>query len=118
MFSEFSAPVRAGLQEILEKFGKPPDATIVDTSIWDLANWWQRAGEPDDWHVPQFLINYWRNVTVPSFLDFVQDVVPHSHVALRSPPPAFNTPWRDWTRNIHEAVNRMATILSSSRNEA
>lgn len=110
--------VKSKLLEMKHKFGKLPDATIVDSDIWDVASWWQRRGEPDDWHAPHKLISEWRQVTIPSFLDFVQDANPHGRVALRSPPPVFDTRWRDWTRNLHETIEEMSTMLTKSTNEA
>lgn len=81
--------VRSEATLIAKTFGKPPDATVVDSSLWDVANWWKKDGAPQTWAVPHKEISHWSGVTVPAFLKLVQDVVPSSRIAFRSPPPVF-----------------------------
>lgn len=109
------ALVKLQLQEMVGTFGKPPDAVIVDSSIWDVANWWQRNGKPQNWPFPHGEIWQWSEVTVPTFLSLVSKLMPHSHIAFRSQPQAFaghytSGPWL-WTQRINDIVEEMYSNL-------
>lgn len=106
--------IESRLQEIKLLFGKRPDATIVESSLWDVANWWQRSGKPEDWPIPHEQIHHWSHETIPSFLAFVQGVNPHGRIAFRSPPTAFDNSWRDWTQHISDVIDTMCISLRAS----
>jgi len=84
-------------QRIQSHFGKLPDATIVHSSCWDVANWWHKAGEPHQYDVPHQEISRWCGATIPKFLKLVQDTVPDSRIAFRSMPPLA---WHDSPTDI------------------
>jgi hypothetical protein len=105
------------LAQIRQTFGKDPDATIVESSVWDAANWWQNRGEiPSSWPVPHERISGWCHNTIPIFLNFVHNAIPHSHIAFRSPPPAFNSGWKSWTQQLSQIVDEMHMCLCASTN--
>jgi len=81
--------VQTSLLQIQHMFGKLPDATVIDSSLWDVANWWKKNGAPTNWPVPTKEISQWSSYTVPTFLDFVQATIPSTHVAFRTAPPVF-----------------------------
>jgi len=113
--------MRSRLQEMKLTFGKFPDATIVESSIWDVANWWQNSGERREstkWLTPHKQINTWCHSTIPSFLDSVQKANPHGRIAFRSPPPAFDNSWRGWTHVIDESTHEMSSCLRKLADDA
>jgi len=99
--------------QILTAFGKHPDVTVMDSSMWDVANWWQKAGKPNDWPVPTAEISNWCEATVPAFLKFMQTLLPQTHIFYRSPPPAFATTWMPWTLRIDQVMVAMHGCLVS-----
>lgn len=76
-------------KQIQQTFGRGPDAAVVDSSLWDISSWWLHDGKPAPWPYPrlEFLIQEWCHRTIPTFLDFVQDLVPHTRIAFRTPFP-------------------------------
>jgi len=111
--------VKSGAKLILQTFGKTPDATIVDSSLWDVANWWTKDGKPQNWVCPHENIRHWSTYTVPRFLKFVQDTVPRSRIAFRSPPPIFNScvPGFYYMCKIEGIVEEMySSLLKSTDN--
>lgn len=107
--------MRSRLKEMNTTFGKLPDATVVDSSIWDIANWWQRTPSTPrkaGWALES--IDHWCHDLIPNFLKSVQDANPHSHVAFRSPPPAFNNQWKGWSQDLHENLGTMTSCLRKS----
>jgi len=106
-------------KHIQRTFGRPPDATIVDSSLWDAANWWEKDGLPQNWSTPHQEVSHWAEYTIPKFLDFVQDAVPSSHVAFRSPPPVFKScdaPKFMWMCVGHEIVEEMCRCIQKNLN--
>jgi len=110
--------VRSELHELRQIFGKPPDAIVVNSDHWDVATWWVHMKGPRTWSIPDWRINYWCRETVPHFLDFVQDLVPTAHVALRSPPPCRNDKSRPMYYAVSETIDEMATCLRKSTRRA
>jgi len=103
--------------QIMSTFGKPPDTAVLDSSMWDIANWWQKSGRPQqDWPVPHAEIINWCEVTIPKFLLFAQALLPHTQIVYHSPPPAFATTWKPWTVNIDLIINQMYSCLVSKMN--
>lgn len=92
-FRPLDGIVRGDLGMLQQRFGKVPDATIVDLSLWDVKDWWEKAGKPTDWPVPHKEVNQWCHDTIPNFLPVVQEMMPHCHVAFRSQPPVYATHW-------------------------
>jgi len=117
MFAHTTTPdiIRSQAQRIDEIFLKPPDAIIVDSSLWDIANWWTKDGSPSHhWRASQASISHWCHETIPTFLKFVQEIVPHSRIAFRSIPPVFNTDWQGYLCNVSEAIDEMNQCLLKS----
>jgi len=83
--------VRTSLLHVQQTFGKLPDATVVDSSLWDVANWWKKSGSPQIWPVPTAAMFHWCSHTVPTFLNFVQATIPSTRLAFRTPPPVFQS---------------------------
>jgi len=106
---------RNGLQHIQWTFGKRPDAIIVDSSLWDLANWWTNTGSPGQhWDVPHAKINNWCHATVPEFLEFVHETSPSSHIAFRSPAPVQKSGWEGFLCRGPEVMSEMYSCLLKS----
>jgi hypothetical protein len=111
--------VRSQSERINNIFLHLPDAIVVDSSLWDVANWWTRDGRPGrNWHASHADIDLWCDTTVPKFLKFVQDTVPHSRVAFRSIPPVFDTCWEGYLCNATETVDKMNSCLMKSKDAA
>merc|ERR1719329_195199 len=103
-------------KEIRQAFGKDPDAAVVDSSLWDIATWWVHSGHPPRWPFPQQEIANWCSSTIPTFLNFVQGVVPLSRIAFRTPLPGA---WAchqgmEFLCNGPEMVSEMTDCLKSS----
>jgi len=81
--------IQDAAQTIQRVFGKGPDAAVVDSSVWDLVTLWIHDGRPTPWPYErqEFLADKWCSSTIPTFLDFVQDLVPHTRIAFRTPLP-------------------------------
>jgi hypothetical protein len=110
--------VRSGARKIARIFGKPPDATLVDSSLWDVANWWKKDGSPRHWRIPHEEISHWSHDTIPAFMKFIEKVVPGGRVAFRSPAPMFPScvdPWW-YACQGDQIVNEMHTSLMKSVN--
>lgn len=101
------------LWQIQGTFGKAPDAVIVDSSLWDVANWWQKDGSPQNWPMPDLQIKTWCESTIPAFLMDLQGRLPNSHIALRTIPPVFATRGSEWAfaRRGPEIVSKMNSCL-------
>lgn len=84
------AVVQNSVHDVLLQFGREPTAIIVDSSLWDVSNWWQRIGRPaTPYRLPEAEISSWCNRDVPELLRFVQTTYPRSGVAFRTPPTVF-----------------------------
>lgn len=90
--------------------GKQPVAVVVDSSLWDMTNWWMRARRPknDGWH--QSYVDTWCEDTLPALLDVAQKTFPESRVFFRSA-PTVPMPHLGQTPVIIEAMR--ACILSN-----
>lgn len=79
-------------QDVIAKFGKAPTYVVVDASLWDVANWWQKLGRPAyPYPIPTQIIQHWCTKEVPDLLAHVSNTfgVP---VAYRTPPTIFANP--------------------------
>jgi hypothetical protein len=112
--------VTSSLLKIQQIFGKTPDATVVDSSLWDVAGWWKKSGSPHSWPIPKAEIHTWCSQTVPQFLNFVQAIMPSSRIAFRTPPPVFEScaAGYEYTCQGPEIVDQMYSCLSQSTNTA
>lgn len=82
--------VKNSVYDVKLQFGREPTAIIVDSSLWDVSNWWEKHGRPQDpYPLPQAEITQWCTRDVPQLLRFVQTVYPRSGVAFRTPPTVF-----------------------------
>jgi len=103
-------------KQIEQIFSKPPDSIVVDSSLWDIANWWTKDGSPSQhWHASPTDISHWCQATVPDLLKFVQFTVPRSRIALRSIPPVFNTCWEGYLCEVSGAIDEMNKCLLNSQ---
>jgi len=82
--------VRNSVYDVKMQFGREPTAIIVDSSLWDVSNWWQKNGRPQDpYPIPDAQITQWCSRDVPELLRWVQTAYPRSGVAFRTPPTVF-----------------------------
>lgn len=101
-------------------FGKSPDATIVDSSLWDVWHWWMKRDFPD-WDVPRAEISHWCHQDIPKLLNFVQKSMPDSHIAFRTPPPRLKTcgdPHYPTYCRPQEIIDEMCSCLWKSTSAA
>lgn len=82
--------VQNSVYDVKLQFGREPTAIVVDSSLWDVSNWWQKAGKPPGTYpIPSADIFRWCTHDVPQLLNWVQTQYPHSGVAFRTPPTVF-----------------------------
>lgn len=82
--------VQNSVHDIQLQFGRQPTAVVVDSSLWDVSNWWQKHGKPPDpYPIPTAEIDLWCHRDVPNLLRWVQKNYPHSGVAFRTAPTVF-----------------------------
>merc|ERR1719293_412420 len=72
-----------------EAFKGPPTLVLVESSLWDLANWWLRRGKPENSAVPLENITSWCHQGVPEVLGWVRAAFPKSKIAFRTPPTMY-----------------------------
>lgn len=93
-------------------FGKPPSAIVVDSSLWDAANWWAQAGKPPEpYLVDSARVDQWCTKELPDLINSVQVISPSSKVAYRTAPrvePAFG-----YGHSMHN-IDMMNTCLRSA----
>lgn len=83
--------VKNSVHDVQMQFGRQPTAVIVDASLWDVSNWWQKHGRPTvSYAAPKAEILRWCDRDVPELLGWVQTNFPQSGVAFRTPPTVFN----------------------------
>lgn len=124
--------VNLRLKSIFLNFGRLPDVVIVDSSMWDVANWWGKDGSPKVWPVPATAglksppgwlassmakhVDPWCHETVPNFLKFVQTAVPNGVVLSRLPFPVFDDDYQPYAAHLHETINMMTSCLRKAPN--
>jgi hypothetical protein len=76
--------------DIVLKFGQRPTAIVVDSSLWDVSNWWQKSGfPPEPYPVPSPFIAHWCQMDLPNLLLYIGAAYPEIPIAYRTPPPVF-----------------------------
>lgn len=78
--------------DVMAKFGKEPTAIVVESSLWDVANWWGKIGRPPYPYPVTLVYPYlqeWCNKDVPQLLADVSTIYPHSRIAFRTAPTVF-----------------------------
>jgi len=82
--------------DVIAKFGRAPTAIILDASLWDTANWWQKSGWPP---YPSYAnggtypyLQQWCNTDVPDLLMYVASLYPSTPIAFRTAPTVFSDP--------------------------
>jgi len=95
-FTEFAGTattknvVTNSLHDVRMQFGRDPSLIVVDSSLWDVSNWWEKKGRPAaPYPVPTADIHSWCTQYVPELLAHVQTVYPHSGIAFRTAPTVF-----------------------------
>lgn len=79
--------------DVVTKFGREPVAVVVDASLWDVGNWYNKAGSPPyPYAIPDAFMQQWCTKDLPAFLKHVHNVYPNSHVAFRNAPTIFANP--------------------------
>jgi len=80
-------------KDVVEKFGKAPSYIVVDASLWDVSNWWQKLGRPPyPYPVPDPVIQQWCHKDVPALLNFISTTFDGTPIAFRTPPTIFSNP--------------------------
>lgn len=71
----------------------PPDLVLLSSDLWDLSNWWRRAGKPQDitWWPAQSKLRDWCVYELPAVLSWVAVAFPNARVVLRTPPTMSST---------------------------
>lgn len=101
------------------KFGRrvfganPPGLVVVETSLWDLAGWWQITGHQA---TPERL-EQWCDKDLPFLLKAVTDVFSQSRVVFRTAPQV--APWSTerWTQENFEAMHQCVERRSAGTGE-
>lgn len=65
---------------------RAPTMVVIDSSLWDLANWWNRAGRPQATYVNNSAIEWWCHKGYPQMLQWVLDAFPTSTIVYRTIP--------------------------------
>lgn len=71
-------------------FNSNPSLIVVESSLWDLAKWWDASGKPDmnngTYVPPHTQIQNWCSHEIPELLSWVDAAFPGSRIAFRTPP--------------------------------
>jgi len=91
----------------------PPGLVVVETSLWDLAGWWQITGHQA---TPERL-EQWCDKDLPFLLKAVTDVFSQSRVVFRTAPQV--APWSTerWTQKNFEAMHQCVERRSAGTGE-
>lgn len=82
-----SVLIQQSVASVMATFGKPPSAIVVDSSLWDAANWWMQDGKPPEPYIaPVSHVWRWCSQDLPNLLQAVQAASPTSTVAFRTAP--------------------------------
>merc|ERR1719359_54103 len=77
-------------KDVVNMFGREPTAIVVDASLWDVSNWWQKHGmPPEPYPVPRADIARWCHTDLSQLLSQVETAFPRTKIAFRTPPPVF-----------------------------
>jgi hypothetical protein len=94
---------------------RTPDLVVVESSLWDLASWWQLTGHQA---TPERL-EQWCNKDLPFLLESVTNVFNESRVVFRTAPQVAS--WSDtierWTLDNFEALHRCVERRSARTGE-
>lgn len=100
-------------KDMVIKFGREPTAVVVDSSLWDVSNWWQKAGMPaEPYQVPAADIHRWCHTDLPALLLKVEQMYPRSRIALRTPPPVLGS------NTYGQSIDIVNAMVSCVRSEA
>lgn len=93
-------------KDVAATFGEKPMAIVVDSSLWDVSNWWQKDGmPPEPYPVPHAEIAQWCQTDVPQLLHWVDTAFPGTKIAFRTPPPVFpNNDYGQSPQTVDEMV--------------
>jgi len=91
-----------------------PDLVVVETSLWDLAGWWQHTGH----RATPERIQQWCDKDMPYLLKTVSAYFPQSRIVFRTAPKV--APWSTerWTQQNFEAMHDCVLQKSAARVEA
>jgi hypothetical protein len=78
-----------------------PDLVVVETSLWDLAGWWQNSGHRA---TPERL-EQWCDKDLPYLLKNVSAVFPQSRILFRTAPKVALSSTQKWTQENFEAMH-------------
>jgi len=82
-----NALIQQSVAKVYATFGVAPTAIVVDSSLWDVANWWARDGFPPEPYVaPLTHLARWCQNDFPSLLHWIQMTSPTTKVAFRTAP--------------------------------
>jgi len=87
-------------------FGQAPDLVVVESSLWDLATWWQQLGH----RATPKRLQHWCNHDLPYLLKNVTDIFKQSRVVFRTAPTVALWNNERWTQAdfdaLHDCVKR------------
>lgn len=93
-------------KDVAAKFGQGPTAIIVDSSLWDVSNWWAKTGfPPEPYPVPSQFMAHWCYYDLPNLLQYTAAAFPGIHIAYRTPPPVFTGNEYGQSPEIIDALN-------------
>jgi len=79
--------IQQSVASVVATFGMPPTAIVVDSSLWDVANWWKQAGNPPEPFIaPPTRLTQWCLQDFPTLMHMVQLASPTSTVSFRTAP--------------------------------
>lgn len=79
--------IQQSVASVVATFGMAPTAVVVDSSLWDVANWWKQAGNPPEPYIaPPTRLTQWCLYDFPALLHTVQLAAPTSKIAFRTAP--------------------------------
>lgn len=105
--------VQDSVNAIVTKFGQPPTAVVVDSSLWDVTSWWRLDGRPPEPYVaPLHRLHRWCQQDFPALLHAVHMAIPNGKVAFRNAPPIDFAPGYGHSM---QNINTMNECLATSR---
>jgi len=92
---------------------QPPDLVVVESSLWDLAGWWQITRH----HATPERLEQWCDKDLPYLLENVTRVFNQSRVVFRTAPQV--APWNNvkWTQADLEAMHECVLRRSAGTGE-
>lgn len=96
-----------------------PDLIVVDSSLWDLEQWWLMAGKPKSGgHIGAGILQKWCHIQVPQLISRVQNQYPTSKVVFRNIPRVSPASHKTWGGSVEiPAQDFMNACISQELNK-